>query len=93
MRSCAFVAKNYIPMYEKTFPNKRFKHTLEFLQKHITPSETLLDLGVSNPFSKIMVANGFAVKNTSGEDLDNDQSNLQKESYTVVTAFEIFEGC
>ena len=34
-------------MYEKTFPNKRFKHTLEFLQKHIATSETIFDLGVN----------------------------------------------
>ncbi len=39
-------------MYEKTFPNKRFKHTLEFLRKHISTSETILDLGVENPFSR-----------------------------------------
>ena len=78
-------------MYEKTFPNKRFKITLEFLEKHLSKSETILDLGVVNPFSKIMIENGYSVKNTSGEDLDNDQSTLQKEKYTVVTAFEIFE--
>jgi hypothetical protein len=78
-------------MYEKTFPNKRFKHTLQFLEKHITKSETILDLGVANPFSKIMKENGFTVKNTTGEDLDIDQSALQNQDYTVVTAFEIFE--
>lgn len=78
-------------MYEKTFPNKRFKLTLEFLQKHIATSETIFDLGVPNPFSKIMEQNGFIVKNTKGEDLDNDQTALQTEKYTVFTAFEIFE--
>jgi hypothetical protein len=78
-------------MYEKTFPNKRFKHTLEFLQKHIKTSETILDLGVSNPFSKIMTANGYSVINTKGEDLDNDQTALQKQNYDVFTGFEIFE--
>jgi len=78
-------------MYEKTFPNKRFKHTLEFLQKHISTSETILDLGVPNPFSKIMEANGYTVKNTTGEDIDNNQNALQNEKYTVFTAFEIFE--
>jgi hypothetical protein len=78
-------------MYEKTFPNKRFKHTLEFLQKHIAKSETIFDLGVPNPFSKIMEENGYTVKNTKGEDLDNDQTALQNETYTVFTAFEIFE--
>jgi hypothetical protein len=78
-------------MYEKTYPSKRFNITLAFLQKHISTSEIILDLGVPNPFSKIMEDNKYNVKNTKGEDLDNDQSNLQKESYTVVTAFEIFE--
>ncbi len=78
-------------MYEKTFPNKRFKLTLEFLQKHISTSETIFDLGVPNPFSKIMEANGYMVKNTKGEDLDNNQTALKTEKYTVFTAFEIFE--
>ncbi|PRZ21092.1 methyltransferase domain-containing protein [Flavobacterium granuli] len=78
-------------MYEKTFPNKRFKHTLEFLNKHISTSQSILDLGVENPFSKIMKAEGFSVKNTSGEDLDIDQSVFSNEKPDVVTAFEIFE--
>lgn len=78
-------------MYEKTFPNKRFKLTLEFLQKHIKTSETILDLGVENPFSKIMKEAGFSVKNTSGEDLDMNQDALKNDKTDVVTAFEIFE--
>ena len=78
-------------MYEKTFPNKRFKHTLEFLNKHISTKNTILDLGVENPFSKIMKTEGFTVKNTSGEDRDIDQSLFAKETTDVVTAFEIFE--
>lgn len=78
-------------MYEKTYPSKRFSITLDFLKKHISTDETILDLGISNPFSKIMLKNGYEVKNTKGEDLDNDQSSLQNETYTVVTAFEIFE--
>ena len=78
-------------MYEKTFPNRRFKITLDFLQKHISKNETILDLGVENPFSKIMKEDGFNVQNTSGEDLDTDQSSLINKKYSVVTAFEIFE--
>jgi hypothetical protein len=78
-------------MYEKTFPNKRFKHTLEFLQKHINTSQTILDLGVDNPFSKIMKAEGYSVKNTTGEDLDINQSVFSEGKQDVVTAFEIFE--
>ena len=45
-------------MYEKTFPNRRFKITLDFLQKHVSKEETILDLGVENPFSKIMTEDG-----------------------------------
>lgn len=78
-------------MYEKTYPSKRFNITLDFLKKHIKTSEIIFDLGVTNPFSKIMEENGYTVKNTQGEDLDNDQSALQNETYTVFTAFEIFE--
>uniref|UniRef100_UPI00404B18D1 methyltransferase n=1 Tax=Flavobacterium sp. TaxID=239 RepID=UPI00404B18D1 len=78
-------------MYEKTFPNKRFNITLAFLQKHIPKSESILDLGVENPFSKIMLDNGYQVENTKGEDLDVDFSSLQNKNYDVVTAFEIFE--
>ncbi|MCM4168469.1 hypothetical protein KCTC52924_02044 [Arenibacter antarcticus] len=78
-------------MYEKTFPNKRFKNTLDFLKKHISPDQTILDLGVENPFSRIMKENGYSVSNTKGEDLDLDYTSVQKSSAEVVTAFEIFE--
>lgn len=78
-------------MYEKTFPNKRFKLTLQFLKKHIDTSETILDLGVKNPFSEIMISEGYVVENTKGEDLDEDRSTIENSSAEVVTAFEIFE--
>lgn len=78
-------------MYEKTFPNKRFKHTLTFLEKHISTNESILDLGVSNPFSKIMTESGYSVENTKGEDIDVDFSSLNTSQAEVVTAFEIFE--
>ncbi len=78
-------------MYENTFPEKRFNHTLTFLKKHISASDSILDLGVENPFSKIMKNNGFSVTNTTGEDLDENQSALQNSNADVVTAFEIFE--
>ncbi|XMO85164.1 methyltransferase [Algibacter sp. AS12] len=78
-------------MYEKTFPNKRFKHTIEFLEKHVNNSQSILDLGVVNPFSKIMGEHGFSVENTKGEDLDLDTSTIENSKANVVTAFEIFE--
>ncbi|MGK0252945.1 MAG: hypothetical protein ACI9OE_000401 [Mariniflexile sp.] len=78
-------------MYEKTFPNKRFKHTILFLEKNIPKTGPVLDLGVVNPFTKIMLQHGYKVKNTKGEDLDFDTSTITKSSASVVTAFEIFE--
>lgn len=78
-------------MYENTYPDKRFQHTLAFLQKHVSNNETILDLGVENPFSKIMVEQGYSVENTQGEDLDLDFTSVQNSTAEVVTAFEIFE--
>ena len=78
-------------MYEGTFPNKRYKHTLEFLQQHIPPPARVLDLGVDNPFSEIMQKSGYSVENTKGEDLDLDFHSVQNNNAEVVTAFEIFE--
>jgi hypothetical protein len=78
-------------MYEKTYPDKRFRNTLAFLKKYVSTSEKILDLGVDNPFSKIMKKEGYSVQNTSGEDLDVDHKALQQNDYDVVTAFEIFE--
>ena len=78
-------------MYTGTFPNKRYKHTLTFLQENISTKETILDLGVTNPFSEIMKKNGYSVTNTKGEDLDIDASIVNNYNFDVVTAFEIFE--
>lgn len=78
-------------MYEKTFPNKRFKHTITFLQNHISTTEKILDLGVENPLSEIMAKKGYIVENTTGEDLDIDVSAIINSDAEVVTAFEIFE--
>lgn len=78
-------------MYENTFPNKRFKYTLEFLKRHVSTDEPILDLGVDNPFSEIMQKEGFKVENTSGEDLDFEFTSVINSNAKVVTAFEIFE--
>ncbi|MFV0572730.1 MAG: methyltransferase [Xanthomarina gelatinilytica] len=78
-------------MYENTFPNKRFKLTSEFLNKHISKNSKILDLGVENPFTEIMKQQGFTVENTLGEDLDLDTTTIESSEADVVTAFEIFE--
>ncbi|MGC1471694.1 MAG: methyltransferase [Psychroserpens sp.] len=78
-------------MYENTYPNKRFKHTVEFLKRYIDTSELILDLGVDNPLSKILKDDGYSVENTSGIDLDIDTSEIEHSQAQVITAFEIFE--
>jgi len=78
-------------MYEKSFPSKRYKLTVEFLLKHVPENSSILDLGVENPLSKIMKDLGFKVENTKGEDLDLDTSALTTSKAEIVTAFEIFE--
>ena len=77
-------------MYGK-YPHKRYRLTLNLLQKHIAPNTTILDLGVENPFSEIMRSEGYQVINTQGEDLDVDFSSIEQSDAQVVTAFEIFE--
>jgi hypothetical protein len=78
-------------LYENNFPHKRFKITLEFLEKHIPKTNNILDLGVENPFSQIMKEAGYKVQNTTGLDLDDDVSEIANFNGEVVTAFEIFE--
>lgn len=78
-------------MYEGKFPHKRYKLTLDFLKNHIDTSESILDLGIANPFTAVLKYNGYNVTNTNGEDLDLDTSTIKASDTTVVTAFEIFE--
>ena len=78
-------------MYENTFPNKRFKKTLEFLESVAPAPAKVLDLGVENPFSNIMKSINYDVTNTSGKDLDLFPEVDHENEYDIVTAFEIFE--
>lgn len=75
----------------KYYPEKRYRKTLEFLKKHVATSESILDLGVPNPFSVIMQENGYPVTNTLGEDLDMEFQEVKSSTAQVVTAFEILE--
>ncbi|TRZ44265.1 methyltransferase [Robertkochia solimangrovi] len=78
-------------MYENTYPEKRYRITLEFL-KGVTPDGcSILDLGVENPFSRIMTQAGYKVSNTEGEDLDEDLSAVKNSDAELITALEIFE--
>ena len=73
------------------YPKKRYNRTLKFFKKHISSEENILDLGIDNPFSKILRENGYAVENTKGEDLDEDLTSLTNSNANVVSALEILE--
>lgn len=77
-------------MYHK-IPQKRYNHTIEFLQKVLPAPAKILDLGIRNPFSEIMEQHGYTVYNTQGEDLDELPSIVKQFNVDAVTAFEIFE--
>jgi hypothetical protein len=51
-------------MYEKRFQIKIQKY-FRVLNKHISTAETVLDLGVENPFQNH--ENPYSVKNTTGK--------------------------
>ncbi len=72
-------------------PNKRYEHTIKFLQKVLPAPATILDLGIRNPFCEIMEQHGYTVINTEGEDLDLLPEIVKKQKVDAVTAFEIFE--
>ena len=78
-------------MYETPHHANRYRKTLSFLRLHIPKGSSILDLGVNNPLSELMQQQGYNVKNTAGENLDEDQSALIKSKAEVVTAFEILE--
>ncbi len=78
-------------MYEGKYPHKRYKLTIDFLKEHVPLSNSILDLGVENPFSGIMKEHGYKVDNTKGEDLDEELSTVVESDADVITAFEIFE--
>lgn len=75
----------------KTYPKKRYEHTISFLQEQLPAPARILDLGVENPFTEIMREAGYEVVNTGGEDLDFVRDSVAQEGFDAVTAFEIIE--
>ena len=78
-------------MYENSFPSKRYKKTIEFLEESLPAPSKILDLGVKNPFSELMNQRGYEVINTECEDLDVNYKAVDNTQVEAVTAFEIFE--
>jgi hypothetical protein len=70
---------------------RRYSKTLAFLEKHLPSQASLLDLGTENPFTPFLKDAGYKVKNTKGENLDDNFKNIASTPCDCVTAFEIFE--
>lgn len=75
----------------KIYPEKRYNETLDLLKKFVAPNDIILDLGVRNPFTKVMEENNYKIVNTKGEDLDYHYHDLRNIDATFVTALEILE--
>lgn len=72
-------------------PGRRFRKTLDFVQGSIGTEERILDLGVPNPFARLMAEHGYNVANTKGEDLDLEPGIGDRYDFTCITSFEVFE--
>jgi hypothetical protein len=72
-------------------PDRRYRKTLDFLERSISKDERILDLGVPNPFSARLAQLGYTVANTQGEDLDHAFDLQQRYDFTCITSFEVFE--
>ena len=70
---------------------RRFQHTMQLVEKFLRKEDKILDLGVENQFSRLLRQKGYNVKNTEGEDLDDDYDHLKSIDAEVVTGFEILE--
>ncbi len=69
---------------------RRFLHTLAFMDKAQPQPRSILDLGAPNALGARMQAKGYAIQNTAG-DLDEHPAVVQEYDVDAVTAFEILE--
>lgn len=68
----------------------RINKTIDFVSKSLGKEASVLDLGIPNELSDRLKEKGYKIENTSGQDLDIDQTVLKKD-FDAVTAFEILE--
>jgi hypothetical protein len=75
--------------------NKYLRHryikTYQFIERFITKTESVLDLGTENLFSKALTLSGYNVKNTEGQDFDFNFIINNSEDFDVTIALEILE--
>jgi hypothetical protein len=85
----ALAEKNYTK--HNASLEKRFEWTTQFVQAHVPEGGRILDLGVPNPMSKALVAQGYVVENAFSEDLDFGCDAVKQKGFDAFTSFEVFE--
>ncbi|HRW98054.1 MAG TPA: methyltransferase [Cyclobacteriaceae bacterium] len=68
----------------------RYAKSMNFILANTSHSETILDIGAENPFSKLLSEKGFKVINTEGKDLDLNPEQVAVEADLAI-ALEILE--
>ena len=62
------------------------------MKNFIPAPKLILDLVIENPFTELLIKEGYTVENTEfNQDLDDDFHQVLRDDFEVVTAFEIFE--
>jgi hypothetical protein len=71
--------------------SRRYTKTLAFVSQTLPKGSSVLDIGITNPLSRLFEKEGYRVTNTQGEDLDDVPEVLKKFDTEAAFAFEILE--
>lgn len=71
--------------------SRRYTKTLAFVKQTLPVGSTVLDVGITNPLSRLFEQEGYTVTNTNGEDLDDFPESVNQFKTDAAFAFEILE--
>ncbi|HMR56386.1 MAG TPA: methyltransferase [Cyclobacteriaceae bacterium] len=71
--------------------SRRYVKTLAFVIQTLPKGSSALDIGIANPLSRLFEKEGYGIKNTQGEDLDEVPETLTQFKTDAAFAFEILE--
>lgn len=69
----------------------RFRKTENFLNKHLSKNEQILDLGTPNELSIFLQNKGYDINSCHGFDFDLEHEKINNYDYDTFVAFEVFE--
>ncbi|MCE7864176.1 MAG: methyltransferase [Bacteroidetes bacterium CHB5] len=71
--------------------SRRYTKTLAFVKQTLPGGSKVLDIGITNPLSKLFEQAGYTIVNTKGEDLDIYPESVREFNTETAFAFEILE--